>query len=205
MSKLSDSVLEVFAAFPKAAANVATQIEVGRVGRSLKANEFPWANGSEANLVPSDQETPQPQAHSDHSDQFPTKNASERISPEKHGTSGFGDTYTLVREIWALPGERAFQLDARSRARTRLVDACPTGIDPVRWRQAIEAAGALMAKVKGGAGPVITFREVADAQARTRRLASMGDAAIPEERDQALSSESAAPQNTRTPDAVEGA
>jgi hypothetical protein len=90
-----------------------------------------------------------------------------------------------------MPGERAFHLDGRTRARTRLADACPTGIDPVRWRQAIEAAAILMAKVGGGAGPVITFREV-------------GDRAIPEKGDQALSSESAALQNTRAPDAVGG-
>ena len=191
MSKLSDSVLEVFAPPPKATANVTQQIEVGRVGRPLKANGFPWANGSEGNLVPSDQETPQPQVHSDPSDHFPTKDGSERIFAEKDSASGFGDTYTLVREIWALPSERAFHLDGRTRARTRLADACPTGIDPIRWRHAIESAGALMAKVRGADGPVITFREIADAQACTGRLASISDRATPEEGDEA-------------PDVVEG-
>jgi hypothetical protein len=141
MSKLPDGVLEAFAAFPKAAANVTMQIEVGRVGMSLKANEFPGANGSEGNLVPSDRKTPQPQAHSDPSDQFPAKDGPERLSAEKAAISTFGDTYTLVREIWALPGERAFHLDGRTRARTRLAGACPTGIDPIRWREAIDAAG----------------------------------------------------------------
>ena len=159
MSKLSDGVLEVFAAARQAAGDVSTQIQVGRVGRLLKANEFPGANGSEANPVPSDQETLQPQAHSDHSDHFPAKDGSERVAAKKDSVSRLGDTYTLVREIWALPGERAFHLDARTRARTRLADACPFGIDSIRWRRAIEAAGALMAKIEGGVGPVITFRD----------------------------------------------
>jgi hypothetical protein len=191
MSKQTESVHGVFDVTQTTSGTVFTQTEVGRVGRRLEANEFPGANGSEANVVPSDQKTPQPQAHSDHSDQFPTKDGPARLSAEKAAVSTFGDTHSLVREIWAMPGERAFQLDGRTRARTCLSDACPAGIDPIRWRQAIEAAGTLMAKVDGGAGPVITFREV-------------GDRAIPEKGDQALSSELAASQNTRAPDAVEG-
>jgi hypothetical protein len=169
MSKLTECVLGVFDNPPKVSGSESTQIGVGRVGRLLKTKEFSGANGSEGNHTPSDQETSLPQAHSDHSDHFLSMDGSERFSAEKESASGFGETYTLVREVWAMPGERAFHLDGRTRARTRLADACPAGIDLIRWRHAIEAAGALMAKVRGGVGPVITFRDAADSGAMPDR------------------------------------
>ena len=79
MSRLTDGVLAVFDASQKAVANAFTQIEVGRVGRLLKRKEFSEAHGSEGNQVHSDQETPQPQAHSDHSDHIAANMVLQRI------------------------------------------------------------------------------------------------------------------------------
>jgi hypothetical protein len=109
--------------------------------------------------------SPQPRAYSDHWDLFAAKGGSELVAAQNEGAPRFGDAYTLVREICSLPGRRSFHLDARTRARIRLADACPPGIDPIRWRQAIDAAGTLMAQVDVVGGPVITFPDAPDGPA----------------------------------------
>jgi len=65
--------------------------------------------------------------------------------------------WALVRELWSTRDTRAFELDITVKAARPLAEACPGGIEPGAWRQAIEAASAACSACPEG-NPVLTFR-----------------------------------------------
>src|SRR5262249_14795398 len=64
--------------------------------------------------------------------------------------------WALVRELWPTHDTRAFELDVTVKAAKPLAQACPGGIEPRAWRQAIEAAGAACSACPEG-NPVLAF------------------------------------------------
>jgi len=68
----------------------------------------------------------------------------------------------LVRELWPADGCRCFIIDITVNAAVPLLDACPSGIEPAAWREAIVAlTGSLLGRPiprNYDEQPTLTFR-----------------------------------------------